>query len=114
MAARAEVGWCHTEHLRGCRIETSVGMKSGSVARFRHRVSAAEFVSYPLRTVCRRICFRRNASVSFEDTMEVKTAHAGSCGERLEVRHILRGLDQMASLRHRCGVLFGEPRLVRS
>ena len=45
--------------------------------------------------------------------MEVKAAHAGGGSERIEVRHILSGLDQMASLRHRCGVLFGERRLVR-
>src|SRR5215813_12741900 len=45
--------------------------------------------------------------------MEVEAAHASSCGERIEVRHILSGLDQMANLRHRCGVLFGERRLVR-
>src|SRR5215510_4470472 len=45
--------------------------------------------------------------------MEVEAAHASGCGERIEVRHILGGLDQMASLRHRCGVLFGERRLVR-
>src|SRR5919197_554241 len=46
--------------------------------------------------------------------MEVKAAHTGGCGERLEVRHVLRGLKQTASLRHRCGVLFGERRFSRS
>ena len=114
MAARAEVSWGHTEHLRGRRIETPVGMKSGSVDRFCHRVSPAECVPHPLRPVRRRIRFRRDAGEGFKDTVEVKTAHAGSCGERREIRYILSGRDQMARLRYCCGVLFGEPRLVRS
>src|SRR4029450_9918072 len=45
--------------------------------------------------------------------MEVKAAHASGCSERIEIRHGLSGLDQMASLRHRCGVLFSERRFSR-
>ena len=89
-------------------------MKPGAVDRFRHRVSPRELVPHPLRTVRSRIRFRRDASEGFEDPMEVKAAHAGGGGERLEVRHVLSGLDQMASLRHHRGVLFGERRFSRS
>jgi hypothetical protein len=88
-------------------------MKSGFVDRFRHCVSAAELVPHPLRTVRRRICFRRDTGKGFEDTMEVKTAQTGSCGERSEIRHVLGGLDETASLRYHCGVLCGERQLVR-
>jgi hypothetical protein len=88
-------------------------MKPGAVDRCRYRVSAGEFVAHSLRTVRSRIRFRCDAGEGFENPMEVKAAHAGGGGERIEVRHILSGLDQMASLRHRCGVLFEERRLVR-
>jgi len=88
-------------------------MKSSAVDRFRYRVSPGELVPHPLRTVSSRIRFRRDAGEGFENPMEVKAAQAGGGGERIEVRHVLSGLDQMASLCHRCGVLFGERRLVR-
>src|SRR5262245_48400966 len=45
--------------------------------------------------------------------MKVKATHPGGCSECIEVRHVLSGLDQMASLRHCCSVLLGERRLVR-
>src|SRR6266571_7689625 len=98
MAAGAEVGWCHTQYLRRCCVETSVRVKPGAVDRFRHRISPGELVPHPLRTVRRRIRFRRDAGESFEDPLDVKAAHAGSFSERLEVRHVLSGLNQMARL----------------
>src|SRR5262245_46633573 len=88
-------------------------MKPGTVDRFRHGATPRQLVAYSLRTMSSRIHFRCDAGEGFENPMEVKAAHAGDCGERIEVRHILSGLDQMASLRHRCGVLFDERRLVR-
>src|SRR5215471_20369204 len=45
--------------------------------------------------------------------MKVKAAHPGGCSKRIEVRHVLSSLDQMASFRHCHGVLSGERRLVR-
>jgi hypothetical protein len=88
-------------------------MKPGAIDRGRYRVSAGEFVAHSLRTVRSRIRFRCNAGEGFENPMKVKATHASRGGERIEVRHILSGLDQMARPRHCGGVLFGECRLVR-
>src|SRR5215471_12173175 len=114
MAARAEIRWGHTEHLRGRRVETRVGIEPSTVDRFCHCVAPRQFVSYSLRTVRSRIRFRRDAGYGFKDPMEVKTAHASGFGEGIEVRHVRSGLDQPAGLRHRCSVLCGECRLMRS
>jgi hypothetical protein len=89
-------------------------MKPGAVDRFRHRIRPGELVPHSLRPVCSCIRFRRDAGEGFEDPMEVKAAHAGGRSEPIEVRHVLSGLNETASLDYRSSVLCGERRFSRS
>jgi hypothetical protein len=68
--------------------------------RVRYRAIGLMDSTYPrtpasasLCAVSSRISFRRDAGYGFEDTVEVKAAHTGGFGKRMEVRHVLGGFE---------------------
>ena len=101
VAAGAEVGRRHPEHLRGGRVEAPARVVAGAIDRVGHRVAARQLVAHAPGAVRRRERLRGEAGGRLEDAVEVEAAQAGGVRERVEARYLLGRLDEPAGPRHR-------------
>src|SRR6478672_268013 len=94
----------HAQHLRRIGIEAAIGVEACVVDRLGYRPAFAELRPHSLGAMGCSIGLRRHAERLLEDAMEMVRAQADQLGERIQLRLLVRVLDQAAGLRDLLGM----------
>src|SRR3989449_9947333 len=95
-ASGAEAGGRHSQHLLGLGVGAAARMDARALDRFLHAWALRQGLAHAPGAVRRRVGFGGDPGNRPEHAVEMKAAHSGGSGERVQVRHLLGRLDQAA------------------
>ena len=113
IAAGTKCARRHAKEIGRSGIETPAGIETGTVDRLGDRGTLFQLVPHAPRAPGVGVGFGRHPGDRLEHPVEVKAAHAGGPGERVEARRLFGLLDQATGMRHHRRVAFGQRLLVR-